>query len=558
MSADASMPPTLAAVYGYHTASTHRLAAYAPGPGYLDWATQPDPFRRFHAAPRVDLPLLADRLLTSFAEVRAGDAISAHAVDRDSVASLLELSLGLSAWKQYGGNRWALRCNPSSGNLHPTEGYVVCPHVPGLTAGVYHYCSIDHALERRAAIDEPRWDAQFNGGFFIGLTSIHWREAWKYGLRAYRYCNHDVGHAIAALRYAAAALGWRAVLVDTWGDDDLATLLGIARDDDFPVAEERETPDALLWIGEPSAAPTCEALLPLLQQATWRGTANRLSSGHRYWEEIDDVAAAAHKPHTMPVAMPALPVRPALMPSPYQASASALIRQRRSAVSFDRATTLSKQAFFTMMDALLPRAAVPPWDALAWMPCVHPLLFVHRVDDMQPGIYILLRDDTALAELRAALHPDLLWERVADAPSSPPLYALAYGDTRRLAELVSCHQEIAADSAFAVAMLARFDATLAQGAWGYRRLHWEAGMLGHVLYLEAEAAAVRGTGIGCFFDDELHDRLGIDGTAFRTLYHFTVGGAVEDTRLATTAGYGHLAGMRENVNAMTRAEQKRR
>src|SRR3569623_1768220 len=187
MSADASMPPTLAAVYGYHTASTHRLAAYAPGPGYLDWATQPAPFRRFHAAPRVDLPLLADRLLTSFAAVRAGDAISAHAVDRDSVATLLELSLGLSAWKQYGGNRWALRCNPSSGNLHPTEGYVVCQLVPGLAAGVYHYCSIDNALERRAAIDEPRRDAQFNGVFLMVLTTMHMSEGWKYGVSAYRF-----------------------------------------------------------------------------------------------------------------------------------------------------------------------------------------------------------------------------------------------------------------------------------------------------------------------------------------------------------------------------------
>src|SRR3569623_268000 len=101
MSADASMPPTLAAVYGYHTASTHRLAAYAPGPGYLDWATQPDPFRRFHAAPRVDLPLLADRLLTSFAVVRAGVAISALGVFGYCVACLLLLSLGLSACKQY-------------------------------------------------------------------------------------------------------------------------------------------------------------------------------------------------------------------------------------------------------------------------------------------------------------------------------------------------------------------------------------------------------------------------------------------------------------------------
>src|SRR3569833_3268136 len=134
---------------------------------------------------------------------------------------------------------------------------------PRLAAVDYHYCSIDHAPERRAAIDEPRWDAQFNGGFFIGLTSIHWREAWKYGLRVFRFCFLVVGFVFAVLRYAAAALGWRAVLVDTWGDDDLATLLGIARDDDFPVAEERETPDALLWIGEPSAAPTCEALLPL-------------------------------------------------------------------------------------------------------------------------------------------------------------------------------------------------------------------------------------------------------------------------------------------------------
>ena len=70
----------------------------------------------------------------------------------------------------------------------------------------------------------------------------------------------------------------------------------------------------------------------------------------------------------MPVAAPALPVRPALLPSPYQGSASALLRQRRSAVSFDRASALSKQAFFTMMDALLPRAADTPRDALAWMP----------------------------------------------------------------------------------------------------------------------------------------------------------------------------------------------
>src|SRR5437660_12483691 len=33
--------------------------------------------------------------------------------------------------------------------------------------------------------------------FLVGLSSIHWREAWKYGERAFRYCQHDVGHALA-------------------------------------------------------------------------------------------------------------------------------------------------------------------------------------------------------------------------------------------------------------------------------------------------------------------------------------------------------------------------
>jgi hypothetical protein len=79
-----------------------------------------------------------------------------------------------------------------------------------------------------------------------------------------------------------------------------------------------------------------------------------------------------------------------------------------------------------------------------------------------------------------------------------------------------------------------------RGPWWYRRLFWEAGVLGQVLYLEAEAAGVRGTGIGCYFDDECHRLLGLTGDAWQDLYHFTVGGPVEDRRLRTVAPYAHL------------------
>ncbi len=88
---------------------------------------------------------------------------------------LFELSLGLSAWKQQGGSRWALRCNPSSGNLHPTEGYLICAAWPGLAAGVYHYLSHDHVLEQRATPGSTLWGRELRGGVVLALTGIHWR-----------------------------------------------------------------------------------------------------------------------------------------------------------------------------------------------------------------------------------------------------------------------------------------------------------------------------------------------------------------------------------------------
>ena len=48
------------------------------------------------------------------------------------------------------GARWALRMNPSSGNLHPTEGYVILQEEADCGPGIYHYSPFLHALEYRA------------------------------------------------------------------------------------------------------------------------------------------------------------------------------------------------------------------------------------------------------------------------------------------------------------------------------------------------------------------------------------------------------------------------
>jgi nitroreductase len=191
---------------------------------------------------------------------------------------------------------------------------------------------------------------------------------------------------------------------------------------------------------------------------------------------------------------------------------------------------LRLDTFLQMLGRVLPHRT--PFDAMAWPPAVHLILFVHRVEGLTPGIYAFLRDPSAEPELRAAMRPEFLWDPVHD------LRLLVPTDVTWAANRLSCDQDIAGEGFFSLGMLARFEATLAEhGDWAYRRLFWECGLVGQVLYLEAEAAGVRGTGIGCYYDDPVHDTLGLTGHAWQSLYHFCVGEPIEDSRLETAPGY---------------------
>lgn len=481
-------------------------------------------------------------------------SIAAAPLGAGTVGDLLRYSLGLSAWKQAGASRWSLRVNPSSGNLHPTEAYVVCGPTSGLSAeaGVYHYAPDRHALEERCAFDAGRWVAatrQYPDVVLVALTSIHWREAWKYGERAFRYCQHDIGHAIGALTLAAAALGWEARLLPTWSHGAIAALTGTDRDGDF-VDAEREEPACLLAVFPGQERFSHERrhdrvqiesveLVAAVGRGRWSGRASQLSVDHVQWTFIDEVAEAtrtrgpggpsgadAIDALSLPD-LPDLPDRPEL-------SARALFLQRRSAVAFDARTHLSRDNFLRMLDRVLPRATAP-WDVLSREPRVHLLLFVHRVEALEPGLYFLSRSAVGGDRVRAAMGRAFSHDRVDD---SVPLVRLASGDCRQLARRLSCDQDIAADGCFSLGMLAEFDRALdSDDGAGYRQLFWETGLIGQVLYLEAEAAGIRGTGIGCFYDDQVHDVLGLTGHAVQSLYHFTVGAPVEDRRLSTEPGY---------------------
>ncbi len=349
-----------------------------------------------------------------------------------------------------------------------------------------------------------------------------------------------MGHAVAALRYAASALGWKVRLLETWSDGDISALLGLDQDDSFEGAE-KECPDLVLWAGPAPGLPGPAALIKALQDAPWSGRANCLSPSHAEWMAVDEAERATRKPRTKPLrlhtpcALPPLPVPPSAL------KAADLFRQRRSAVAFDGVTSMSSSAFFAVLDALLPRPGLPPFDLLPWPPRLHLVLFVHRVEGLAPGLYLLPRSAEGDDVLKAAVGPGWEWADVAGCPSHLRLRRLLAEDVTRAARIICCHQEIAADSAFSLGMLAQFQDALEEGPWAYRHLFWEAGVIGQALYLEAEAWGFRGTGIGCYFDDEVHRLLGLPDDAIQDLYHFTVGGPLEDPRITTLPPYGERA-----------------
>src|SRR5688572_16692121 len=292
----------------YHERTKHHFNRFASGPGRLDWANQPDPFRRYAGAALTRLPILGpgeEPVSPAYEDLFIAGAVPAAPLTLRTLSRLLEFALALSAWKQAGETRWALRANPSSGNLHPTEGYLLIGGIAELGApGLFHYAPAEHGRERRAECPPELHARPMRGfpreAFLVGLSSVYWREAWKYGERAFRYCLHDAGHAIGALRFAAATLGWSARVLEGVADATIEALLGLDRAADFDGAE-RESAELVMAVWPGRATSNLSTLeihaVQELKAQRWYGKANRLSGDDPVpWEIIETVSAASRKP----------------------------------------------------------------------------------------------------------------------------------------------------------------------------------------------------------------------------------------------------------------------
>jgi len=513
-------------MFAYHERTKHSYASVYSGGWTLDWDNQPNPFRRYAGAPRVELPPPegGPRPEAGTSSCLRGLGAAGGTSWPDSalplLGSLLFHSLSISAWKHVLGTdvRYSLRVNPSSGNLHPTETWIVVRGFDDLPDGLYHYDVRGGALERRRSGDALGALDAVPGlhplgapgrGACVVLTSIFWREAWKYRDRAYRYCLHDAGHAAASVATAARGLGLAARVHGHFADARLEELLALEGTGERPLLVLDLRPESSPRASPPTSPPPGAALSPPA------GQPNVLSAEERPHPLIDgmhlstwiDGGPCPPAPETPPEPEGGVDL-PAGEPAAEPLAVS--VRRRRSALDYDPAGRTSLQQFAGL---LAEAACLPHCDALGNLAggaprrLVELYAYVHRVEGLASGCYRYL-------------------------PGRHALLLVREGDVRNAAAGLSLGQELAGHAIAAFSLIADLGpGARAFGNRAYRHAHVEAGMVGQGLYLAATARGLDATGIGAFFDDDVHRWLGLTGRDRQVIYHHSIGQAVVDPRL---------------------------
>jgi SagB-type dehydrogenase family enzyme len=501
-------------LFAYHQATKHTYQSVRVNAHFLDWKNQPDPFRTYEGTelialpPESELPNVGTFAAMAALEegVRAASTSNAESrvqvqLDLTWLSRFLWHSMAVSAWKEVPqtGSRYSLRVNPSSGNLHPTETHVAVHGFSGIDDGLYHYRADRHTLELRG---RGAWTQQLaralaipwasESPLIVGLTSIFWREAWKYRDRAYRYCCHDLGHAMMSLLLAARALGLSGGVVSHFSDLGLTRALGLTESDEAPMA-------FLVFPPQSHSDP-----LPSSHEETFAGIPNELSK-----EEVPyELLLGFHRSTILPDPASPLPrVRPVdagiaddqthapeALPDPaHDAPLGPIVRRRRSALDFDpRTAPMGRDEVEQLMDF-----ATRDWQAdwrgnfrgekaadVRGADFVTLYFYVHRVRGCDPGVY--------------------RWDK-----SNRKLEQLHRGNVERVAAYLSLEQTLAGNACSAVSMIADLArAARVFGNRGYRYVHFEAGAIGQRLYVGAEALGWNATGIGAFYDDDVHRYLG--------------------------------------------------
>ena len=203
---------------------------------YLDWDNKPKPFKFYTNIPSIPLPAdfpLPNLNVITMKETNQVTALENPKINTELLSSLLFFSSGITRQIKFPHGKYYMRAAPATGALYPIEVYVVSENINGLQAGVYHFCPGEFSLTRLREGDYRQFlseaagfeQAVKNSPFTIILTSLAWRNAWKYQARSYRHWFWDSGVIIANLIATASSFGLSTKLITGYIDKFVNELL---------------------------------------------------------------------------------------------------------------------------------------------------------------------------------------------------------------------------------------------------------------------------------------------------------------------------------------------
>lgn len=498
-------------------------------------------FQKYLGTESISLPLELPGRGHPYRSLYTG-AWNAEKMTLKSLSQFLRHGMGITGWKVDDHGETVKRTHYSIDSVYPIEAYIInYGFIEGLEPGLYHFYAIDHQLSLRARFGpelceslKQRFDED---AFLIGFSHQPWRHSVHSQQRGWRNTHLDCGHAIASMQLSAATQGWEMYWLKSLDDEELNTILGLDRD---PLQAKNEFANSLWWIKDKD-----EVIFQNVEADQWKEGYKRLDFQGQI-QNVDNQQSSAvvienleswckwpgkDDSHFM------APMRGDderwLHPT-YRSEK--ILRSIKPAEQFDATASLSREDFFAILDKTLVRSDRYPFDGFTVSPKVHLLLFVHRVRDLNPGLYLLSRDEKSNVVLRHQLAKDFDWK-----PEGGPVnfFQLQLGDFRQVTSTLWNQSELGESAIFHVMMLADFDKSVRLNLPSYPHIFWESGMIAQVLSTEATALNHRTHHLAHFIDEQCHLMLGLRADQFRCTYLSSYGQPAE-SKTVYKPPYYHL------------------
>lgn len=479
----------------YHQETKHSPTSIRLSNHYLDWDNKPKPFKFYTNIPSIPLPVDFPLPSLNGITMKERDQISSsqnNKISTELLSSILFFSSGITRQIKFPHGRYFMRAAPATGALYPIELYIVCENVNGLQAGVYHFCPGQFSLTKlregdyrqllsEAAGSDP---AIKNSPFTVVLTSIAWRNAWKYQARSYRHWFWDSGVITANMIATVMSFGLHTKLITGFVDKVVNEMLCLEEKKEasivlapIGIGLSQEKPKQIGYPSRfvPDIVPISQGKEVEYDQIWKLHNASSLNSSHEVREWTRSIARMQEIRETedVNVKIQSKPIDPRSIISQ---SLSDVILLRGSTRKFSR-----EPITFAQLSNILYSLTRPTHSDFGDKKSIIDIYFIaNDVTNMQKGAYFFNRKDNSIDLLKANVR-------------------------REVSGYLCLEQSLFSDASVVFYMMTNLRLIVdILGNRGYRSCQFESGIIAGRIYLSAYNQRIGASG-STFYDDAVSE-----------------------------------------------------